>query len=351
MRKQTQFVETIQLNNTNVVFPSNLPREKYLFAVHFNFRGRVRVTALATDVLPEGVLNLVRRLRVTMTHDIFKAQIICDMSGPSLYAYNQIYNGVTGRLEVTPLLSVNIGEYDYDFTLSVFFPPELIFPRDQEVYLLDGPRCSRLQAEIDWGSAASAIEGGTTALANFGQTTGNPEVDVEVEQVLDKEGLPHVALVQRLSLEETLAAALTDGRIRDLATGESVRSYMLKQYTRSLTAGQPTSVAATLLDPIENGVDAGLGRVSLRVNERAIRTWRGWQNLRDQNRKNFRLDAVPLGYAMIEFVEEGNIDRVLFTQDYVQRRLRLDLAGDVIAGANNRIEITTTSIKANPNLK
>ncbi len=76
-----------------------------------------------------------------------------------------------------------------------------------------------------------------------------------------------------------------------------------------------------------------------------------WQMLRETNRQQYRAGALPIAYAMIEFVEDGDIDESLFTQDFISDRKRLDVAGTVgTAVSNTRLEITTTSLKGNPQL-
>lgn len=354
MRLQTKFVTNQVLDTTKKKYTVPIDRDKYLYGINLHFRGRHRVTAAATTANPEGILDLVERVRLRMTHEIFGTEIPLDMYGPSLYYYRSFYTGHPDRMNLSAPMTVQVQDTDFDFELSWQAPPELIFPADQEFYILDAPRCSLLELDIEWGNAAGPVEGGTTSLTDIELTTGNPSVDIELVQVLDKEDLPLVALCKRVSSELDISATpfpVTNDKIQDLATGESIRSIMLKQYTRSTTAGQPTSVVATLLNPIKPEVDAGLTRIGVRVNEKYVRHWRTWPPLQAWNKKQYSMTAVPIGYGIIEFVDDGNIDRVLFTQDFVERRMRLDLAGSVVTGTSNRIERTLTTIRPNPRLK
>jgi hypothetical protein len=292
-----------------------------------------------------------------MTHEIYGAEIPLDMYGPTLFNYRHIYRGFPGRNNLTAPISMQVQDLDFEFGVDFVIPPETIYPQDQEFYLLDAPRCSLLELDIEWGQVINIVDGGTAAnmaLTDFGLTTGNPSVDVEVIQVLDKEDLPLTALVKRMSFELDTSGSpfpVTNDKIRDLPTGETIRSLLLRQYTRSTTAGQPTAAALTYVDPVKPEVDSGISRIGVRVNEKYIKHARSWQNLREQMRDQFNLPACPIGFAMLEWVELGNVDRALFTQDFIEKRLRLDVAGSVVTQANQRTEMTLTTIRANPQLQ
>jgi len=200
------------------------------------------------------------------------------------------------------------------------------------------------------------MDGGTYANFAYGSAqTGLPTVDAEVIQVLDQSHNPLTAMVRRQSREIDLSATpfpVTRDLIAQVPTGESIRSILLRQYTRDTTAGQPTSAALTLVDPINPAVDAGITDVGMRVNTKFIREWNSFPQLQDQNARDFGIPSGqwPLGVGVIEFVRNHDIDRVLFTQDFVTRRLQLDIAGTVVTQTAGRVELLTTSIKPNPQL-
>lgn len=358
-RVQRKFVETIVLDTADQKYISRLPRDRYSAGFRLTFRGRLRVTAAATTVLPEGILNLVERLRLNLNHQIFKAQTPLDVDGPTLAAYRQIYGGVPIFAQVDPTLSTAVGEYDFVFVLDYQHTPEIIFPADQQFFEMDAPRLTSYDLEIEWGNADSVVEGGTTSLTNFGATTGSPEVDVELFEVLDRENLPLRSIIKRVASDDALATAIGGagannvGRVIATDTfpiGETIRSLLLKQYVRSATAGQPLTAVATLRDPVEPGVDNGLGVVMLRVNERPIQHYPSWQALRRENEMVYRSSPMPLGYGIIDFVQVANIDRVLFTSDFPEKRLRLDLAGSVVGVTDQRLERLFTTILDNPQI-
>jgi hypothetical protein len=358
MRKQYQFVTTQLLNLVGQKFTIPIPRQLYLFGIRLHFRGNYQITTAFTTPtgMPDGMVNLLNRIRLRITHEIFGAEVPLDMSGPALNLYRQFYKQTPMRNNTSLPIQNNVTNWNFDFMVDYIVPPENIFPADQEFYLLDLPRTSLAELDIEWGNPQNVIDGtaGVVALGAFGTAgVGSPSVDVEVIQVLDKEDLPLTALVRRFTFEQDLSGTpfpVTNDKIRDLPLGESVRSYMIRQYTRSTVAGQTTALALTYLDPVNPEVDAGITRVGVRVNEKYIKQARSWQNLKEQNRDQHRVIHPPIGTAMLEYVEDGNIDRVLFTQDFVEKRSRLDLAGSVVTATNARAEITQTSIRPNPRL-
>ncbi len=354
MRKQTQFITNQNLNLTKNKFIVDIPRDKYLFALRAHFRGQISNSVAGTTIGPEGILQLLERFRIRMTHEIFGGEVLVDMYGPALYHLNELYQQSPNRANLSQPLSTQTNlASNFDFLVDFEFPPQNIFPADQEFYLLDAPRCSLLQLDLEWGNGVSVIQGGTTALTAFASGSGTPSVDLEMIQVLDKEDLPLTALCRRYSTELDISASpfpVTNDKIRDLPTGEAIRSVMFRQYIRDTTAGQPTSVAATILDPVNPEVDTGITRIGARVNEKFITHGRSWQNLRERNRDQFRVLAMPIGIGVLDWVEDGNVDRVLFTQDFVEKRLRLDIGGSVVTAANARAELTFTTIKPNPQM-
>ncbi len=354
MRKQTQFITVLNLNLTKNKFITPIPREKFLFGIRAHFRGQISNSVAGTSIGPEGILQLLERFRVRTTHEIYAGEVLCDLYGPSLFHLQEFYQQAPNRINLSQPLSTQTNLVsNFDFLVDFEFPPQNIFPADQEFFLLDAPRASLLELDLEWGNGISVIQGGTTALTAFGSGSGTPSCDLEMIQILDKEDIPLTALCRRYSTELDISATpfpVTNDKIRDLPTGEAIRSILVRQYLRDTTAGQPTSAAATILDPINPEVDTGVSRVGVRVNEKYISHGRSWQNLRERNRDQYRLLAMPIGYGMLEFVEDGNIDRVLFTQDFVEKRSRLDIGGSVVTGTNARAELIFTTIKPNPQL-
>lgn len=359
MRLQTTPVSRgLQLNPAQKT-TVDIPRGFYIFKLAMTFRGRITVSSPGTALLPEGLLNLIRRVTLQFTHDIFGQDTPLDVPGPTLFVYREIYSDTPGpgTLDVNPLLSLQNGSYDFVIGLDYQVPPEKIVQKQLPFFLLDAPRCSFLQLGIQWGGPgdASPMDGATYALTAFGSASGLPTVDVDVVQVLDQAHNPLTAMIRRQSREIDLSGTpfpVTRDLITQVPTGESIRSILLRQYIRDTTAGQPTSSALTLVDPINPGVDAGITDVGMRVNTKFIREWNSFPQLQDQNAQDTGMPpgAWPEGIGIIEFVRNHDIDRALFTQDFVTRRLQLDLAGTVVTQANGRVELLTTSIKPNPQL-
>lgn len=360
MRLQNTPVVRGQVLNPGQDTPIQLPRSFYIFGFACTFRGRATIASgPGTTLLPEGIANLLQRLRLSFTHDIFGGDTPLDAPGPSFLTYREIYNNGPSQYnsDVTPLLSLQNGTYDFIFFVDYQYPPEKIMQAQIPYFLLDAPRCSLLQLDILWGgpNSASFIDpsGTLLTLTGYQGLTSLPVVDVDVIQVLDQANNPLTAMIRRQSREVALTGSpfpVTRDLILQLATGESIRSVFVRQYIQDTTAGQPTSAASSMVEPINPGVDAGITDIGMRVNTKFIREWTSFQALQAQNIKDYGVSQMPVGVGVIEFVRNGDIDRVLFTQDFVTRRLQLDLAGSVVTQANGRVEFLTTSIKPNPQL-
>lgn len=359
MRLQNRPVLRGQNLTTGQTLIVDIPRNLYIYKVSMTFRGRFTISSgPATSLLPEGVLNFARRIRVNFSHDIFGQDTPLDVPGPTLFTYREIYSDTPGPglNDVTPLLSLQNGSYDFVFGLDWQVPPEKLVQKQLPWFLLDAPRCSLLQLLITWGGSgdASAADGATQALTAFGSGSGSPTVDVDVLQVLDQANNPLTAMVRRQSREVDISGSpfpVSRDLILQVPTGEGIRSILARQYVRDTTAGQPTSAALTLVDP--NLVsDNGITDIGMRVGLNFIREWNTFQALQEQNAQDYGISAPqwPLGTGVIEFVRNHDIDRQLFTQDFITRRLQLDIAGTVNTQSNGRVEFLTTTIKPNPQL-
>jgi hypothetical protein len=69
-----------------------------------------------------------------------------------------------------------------------------------------------------------------------------------------------------------------------------------------------------------------------------------WNALKQINRSEFRFQTSPLGYAMIEFVKDGNLNDAFITVDFAARNKVLKLVGDLTSTSNGRINVVYTEI-------
>lgn len=351
--------QPIQLNISPNNYSIPIPRQYYSEWIRLTFNFRMTLSAGPGTALPDGILALIRRVTLSFTHEIFGGISIVDMSGPALYALNESYEDYQPLVDVSPVLSGQNGTYDCVIRLMINAGMEKTAQRYRSQFLWDGPRMNNFDLLIQWGGqgGASPVDGSTVGLTAYGSGAGNPTLFVEYGQVLDMANNPHVGLMRRISNELALIpggsfSSSQPGVIQTLNPGEAIRSILLRQYVVDTTAGQPTTQAASYLNPLNPGVDPGLNNIGLIVGQgnNFIRQWPSWQALQEDNKKFFR-GTPPSGIGIIEMVTNGNPDQSLFTGDFTQKKIPLAIGGTVVTVANGRLEYVLNTVKANPQIK
>lgn len=300
-------------------------------------RGRYRVTAAGSATRVEAPKNVIERLRIFGTHRTRGFRELLNLEGVDLWNYASFYGLVQPWAEGGGL-SEQIGEYDFSVFYPIVFHAELVNASGKFYTLLDAPQYDSLQMEITWAAATDFVAGGTTSFTDFGGTTGNPTITVFRESPLLGAAAAKFSPGWMKRTFETLAfssTGLTDGLItRNIPRGNTIRSIMLKAGARSAGSGFWTTVNDTSF----------LTRVRLKLSGALIRDL-DWLALGEVNRADYAMaGGPPVGYRIIEFVRDGDVDDGLITVDLPARGVEVQLTGDVTSLSNGRINVVTTEI-------
>jgi hypothetical protein len=359
-----QLKRSPQLGGNNIVLPvlpaANfaapwtaiipIDRDMYLWGLDLNLRFRL-TTAVAPGaaVNAEAAFGLIRRVRVVMNHEIFGNKTFINLAGSTLYRRAHIFGGVPP----TAIGGIAVGNaaYDCEVHYPIPFVVESVYESEQIGTLLDAPRCSSLQVEIDFGVGTDLVQtgGGTTyAFAAFGGG-GNPELTIEKLLPLGFKGSPLRPMVQKFDVVNPIAAAQTEQqRIgNEIPTGDTIRMLMLKQYVQDAATAVPC--AQTMTSPVLAAA-AGMTSIQIKRNSQPIREYRRWRDCEFENQWRRRLAAWPAGYTLFDFAEFGTLNDALYTQDYPANKTRLEVSGLVNALAANVVEFIYDVVLPNPKM-
>lgn len=356
-----------QQGGTNVALP-NLPaanftaaapwtaiipidRDMYLWGLILNLRFRL-TTAVAAGLVQnaENPFNAIRAIRVTYNHEVFGAKTIINLRGATLYRRAHIFYG-TPPPAAAAVLVANAA-YDVQLEYPIPFVLESVDESEQWQTLLDAPRCSSLQLEIDFAAGIDFVSTGvgtTYVWTQFGNAAASmPELRVTKLIPLGLKGSPYTARVEKNDVVNVIAAAQTEQqRIgNELPTGNTVRMLLLKQYTQDVLVGAPCAVL--MVAPAVPAA-AGMTTIQLLKDDQPIRNWQMWHDAEEQCLIERKLAAWPPGYVLIDFAEFGTLRDALLTQDYPANKSRLEFKGNINALANNRLDFIVDQVFANPN--
>ena len=338
--------KTLQLDETLTAFSAGgrsiltpgIPTDFAIADLFINVRGRFRVTAAGSANLPEAPMNVIERIRIFGNHKNIGNREILNLEGVDLFRYAQFYNLVQPRAEGGGL-DFAIGEYDFDVMYPIAFWTQLTNAGGRKNTILDAPSFNHLQLDITWAGVTDFVTGGTTAFTDFGGTTGNPSVTLHRRvALLGPEQIDfNPALIKRTYESVGLSSnALTDGILtRNLPIGNTLRSVMLKAGTRSGASGAFATVS-----------DALITRMKLKLSGEQIRDY-DWNAFGRINEVQQLMSlGCPVGYRLMEFVEEGDLDDGLITVDFGARGIEPALAVTSTSVADGRVNVITTEILA-----
>jgi hypothetical protein len=326
-----------------------IDRDMYLWGLELHLKFRVAIGAFVIVNNAENPFNFIRAVRVSYNHDIFGAKTIINLRGATLYRRAHMFYGVPPTA-ATPI-GPGIANWDVILHYSIPFVLESVDESEQWQTLLDAPRCSSLQLEIDFAAGRDyGVPAGATTyvFTQFGGAAGTPELRVTKLIPLGLKGSPYTARVEKVDVMNAIALAQTEQqRIgNEIPTGNTVRMLLLKQYTQDAGVAAPCAVAMTA--PV---LVAAPGMTSIRLlkDDTPIRSWDLWHDAEEECQLAKHLAAWPPGYVLIDFAEFGTLRDALLTQDYPANKSRLEFKGLINALATNSVDFGIDQVFANPN--
>lgn len=193
-----------------------------------------------------------------------------------------------------------------------FYLPRTVNPR---AGALNTHELSALDMVVDWGTGTDLITGGTRVI-----TLSNGILQVSAEEYLDvPSNQAKYAVNLARTLEYPAVAASTQFPV-DLKRGFPLRGVLIKTFTRAagVVAHTPVDTKINAVSVMVNGVPKMQWASNGVVNS-------GWIALQAENKTMFGLEAVPAGYAFVDFMPDGQFDRLLRASDYTSIGLSLDV--------------------------
>ena len=316
----------------------NIPRDLALARIILRMLGRLTISGGTVNGIPfaENPATLIERIRVIGIGPA-GAEIIKNLIPTSSHVLQTIFQGTEPeRVQV----GAGVGAYDFAQTFSInFMMPDYEHELSVSTVLI-APGYETLNLEIQWQDENSLVSGGdrTLTLSEYGKDTGVPYIDVEIHQLREYE-IPEdieVFPVFREGFKSniSLAHAVTDLRV-DLPLGHLYRGLLLK--TKIDDGARPLT-------------DAAITRFDLEYAGTVERRHK-WDQLRAENKENYKLEVMPSGYAFIDFTPKSNPEDLLDTFGMAGAGQTLDLIVESPGIANAKLEISLLEIITPPGIE
>jgi hypothetical protein len=300
-----------------------LPVTEVYQSLNIRLSGTTKVIAGITAV-PEDVLSLIRGITLEATSNNRRAAYGKFKQGDFAAMYNlqRFLRNVSGA--VVPLTAAGGGPNAFSADLQLDFEfPHSSDPR--RTYLNAAADLQTLTIIIDWGDEGD-IDTAAPWLGVGDALTA--QVVVSGRELVDSHIKGFKFGVNTLSYQEKpIAAASTDFQF-DMRRGNLLRGILIKAYTQA-----PGATFHTPSDAVINAVKFSLNR-EVKVQ------YFDWPTLQGQNLIDYRMVAVPVGYAFIDFMEDGNYSKIIPTSAFTDVILSFDVAGV----ANSRIRVYPVEI-------
>jgi len=344
--------------NTAAQLPTeggNLPRDRYLFGLLINVRGRATMPASGgpSALQADGPYQLVERVVVEGYH-IPRAQMerFIDMRGADLFRLSLLYHGQPLESAPSSWSFSASATNDFQFSFVVPFTPLGVSPFEQQNYLLDAPNYNPLKLTIQWADPASMFASYTTAptLSAYGSASGSPQVDVVGLFAMGGSARwtgRQMGKVWRYfdHVTGTLVTTTASGvRLRDLPKGHFLRSIILKTGTVATNTSSGNTSFATLSDFLTNiKVFRGLNT--------PVRYYQRCDQIRDLNRFLQATTSIPTGFSPIDFAADGVLAEAFSARNLVagpSGSTDFYLAADMTGASNQALTLIYEEIRQLP---
>lgn len=193
-----------------------------------------------------------------------------------------------------------------------FYLPRCANPR---MAALNCHELSSLEVAIDWGGDMDLIVGGTRVT-----TITNIIAQFHGDEFLDDLSNGTKYAINMLRKIELTGVTANTALTQKIEGTNLLRGFLIKQYTRPAGSTVPTPV-----DTIINGarIDInGTPKIEYRSSGAAAS---GWNLLQRDNWDLYSCTAIPVGYAFIDLMRQGQFDELLRESDFTTIQLVLDV--------------------------
>lgn len=289
-----------------------LPRNHVYKGLRLKLTGTITVAGGTTDGVlaseqPQNLLTMVRVIRNG-------SEILQALDGGSLFALAQMNSDGDPIRTALAIPGAQAGT-----AIEVDIPVDFASWRtaNPSMSLLRAVGTSSLDLEVSWGTLATAIVGGDRTL-----TSANIQIEVFAEELLDLTG--DFSDKNLVFIQRAVTVSQTDLTI-DLPLGPLYRRLIFKT-----TAQNDRDTVNTLINRIRiesDGYFAHVDRLTFR-------------ELQGANKRLYSLNNVITGYAVVDFMKDGNPAGLIDTRGSSQFKAVLD----VTTGTNTIVRVISEQI-------
>jgi len=284
----------------------------------------IRMTGVATTAAvaptansPEGALSFIRRLTIEGSSTSRRAAYgqfkIADVA--AMYNLQRFLRNVAG-VQLNPLFAAPATPYPMSFDLQLDFEmPHTSDPR--RTYLNAKKDLESLSIIIDWGSGNDVWVPGALAVTEGAIVA---QIVVSGRELTDPNAKMFDYGVNTLTFQEQQINAITNNLEFNLRRGNLLRGVLIKTFCVDpvpIAAALPATVAHTPVDDI-------ITSVRFLLNRETKTDFVDWGTLQGQNLIDFRMPGLVVGYAFIDFLEDGNFNKIIPTNEFRDVTLQLN---------------------------
>lgn len=343
---------------------NRIPLDKPLWGLLAEVRFRVVTTGAVGNVVAESAINFIQRVRVVGTHKRFGTRELVNLRGATLFELERKYSFGMSPPVTSNLPAAGAGfaasTYDVNYTIPIPFVPRGVPKLQQMMFLVRNDEWATFDVYVTFGDiTALGVSPQTTAVfTDFQSGAGTPRVRLSVIRSIlgEARGLIQPAIFRRQFLPLTTvltSASLTDAPIQDLDVGFKIVNYLVKTGVNTTTSTGGILSFSSLSDGIITRPKIKLDNVVIKdaISPITARCYSllesGWGGA--AGIAPGAAAGADTGYHCLEFCEGHDLNAA-FRGDMLNRSNKLQLAGDVVAAANQQGEVVEEMIEGEPNL-
>lgn len=324
--RRTRLIATLQPTAWPSVQRVALPKDYVYSRFFLRMTGQVDVAAgggADGALAAEQPWSLIRQIRVEASSpNRPTVSEIVSSDLPALARMNYFFNGTANNAGALAAPGIQAATQISGGVEIPFYIPRCIDPRKGA---LNTHELNSLDLVVQWGTDTDLIIGGTRVT-----TLSNLQLQIHAEEYLDQNSNAARFAVNLSRFLEFSGVTANSAFPIDLKRGFLTRGVMIKQFTQAAGATHHTPVD-TVINSVSLQVN-GVAKYEALTNGLANS---GWAALQNRNKRAYGLEAVPVGYGMVDLMEDGQLDCLMRSSDYTSIGLLLNT--NTIADARIRI--------------